>query len=418
MSFAAPAFLGAGIAAAIVVAALHFLARQRPRSAVFPTARFIPEKTARAPSRAVRPSDLLLLALRAAALILLGAAFAKPVWDRPRSGTARVVLLDRSRAVRSRAEGRDSALALLRDGDALVLLDRFAHLSAADSLHVSGQPVMTYSGSLSAAFVAAQKAAATIADRADSLELVIVSPLVREEWDAATAAIRAEWPGRVRIVRVTPAPPDTTRWSVSVRGGAGDPLVSAGLAKPESGASARVIRGTPTHADSVWAIYSSGVLVLWPSALDSSKDTVGALVMGDDVVVASFTRHALPSTDAQHPYRPSVARWSDGSSAASENPTAAGCIRDVAIPVPAVGDLVLREDFRRVFAGLTGPCGGARDFRPATDSGIAQLTGKGPLASARNWSRAGEETPPLARWLLVAAALLLVAEPLVRRRSA
>ena len=181
MSFAAPAFLAAGIAAAIVVAALHFLARQRPRSAVFPTARFIPEKTARAPSRAVRPSDLLLLALRAAALILLGAAFAKPTWDPPRSGTARVVLLDRSRAVRNSAEAQDSALALVRDGDALVALDRFAHFWPADSLRANAPAAGTYAGSLSAGFVAAHQAAATIAEHADSVELVLVSPLVRED---------------------------------------------------------------------------------------------------------------------------------------------------------------------------------------------------------------------------------------------
>ena len=126
MSFGAPVWLGVGAAAALVVVALHFLARQRPRAAPFPTARFIPERVARAPSRALRPSDLLLLALRASALVLLGAAFARPAWEPSRSGRLRVVAADRSRAVRDAAEVRDSAMALLDERSRLVLFDSAA----------------------------------------------------------------------------------------------------------------------------------------------------------------------------------------------------------------------------------------------------------------------------------------------------
>jgi hypothetical protein len=151
--------------------------------------------------------------------------------------------------------------------------------------------------------------------------------------------------------------------------------------------------------------------------LGASHDTVGAVVMGDDVVVAPFARPAA-SPESRVPSHEPVARWSDGGVAASEARTGSGCIRNVTVPVPVAGDFVLRESFRRLFAGLTGPCGGARDPRVAADSLITQLAGIGPLASARGWTRDRGETPPLARWFLVAAALLLLAEPLLRRRAA
>jgi hypothetical protein len=415
MNFAAPAFLAAGVAAAIVVTALHFLARQRPRKAVFPTARFVPERQARAPSSALKPTDLLLLLLRVAALLFLGAAFARPAWSAVHSGTARVVLVDRSRAVGNVAQARDSADALLRDGDALVLFDSAARVAPKDSLHALGASGAR--GSISAALVAAHQAAAALAERVDSVELVIISPLAAEEFDAASLDIRRTWLGRVRIVRVGLAAMDSAKRGISVRGDPADALVSSGLGARDAGAGARVVRGTATRADTAWARDSAGVLVLWPAVLAAPHDTIGAVLMADDVVVASFARPAaspasrVPSTEA-------VARWSDGGVAASETRAGTGCIRSVSIPVPSAGDLVLRESFRRLFAGLTGPCGGARDLRIAADSLITQLGGIGPLASARGWTRDRGETPPLARWFLVAAALLLIAEPLLRRRAA
>ncbi len=416
MNFAAPAFLAAGIAAAIVVTALHFLARQRPRKAVFPTARFVPERQARAPSSALKPTDLLLLLLRVAALLLLGAAFARPAWSAAHAGTARVVVVDRSRAVGNAPQARDSAMALLRDRDALVLFDSAARVLPKDSLR--GFAASAARGSISAALVAAHQAAAALAERVDSVELVIVSPLAAEEFDAASLGIRRTWLGRVRIVRVGLAAMDSAKRGVSVRGEPADALVSSGTGSRESGRVARVVRGTATRADTAWARDSGGVLVLWPAQFGAARDTIGAVVMGDDVVVSTFARSANAAIESRLPIPEPVARWSDGTVAASESRTGSGCIRSVSIPVPVVGDLVLRESFRRLFAGLTGPCGGARNLRIAADSLITELAGIGPLASARGWTRDRGEMPPLARWFLVAAAALLVAEPLLRRRAA
>ena len=416
MNFAAPAFLAAGIAAALVVAALHFLARQRPRKAVFPTARFIPDRSARAPSRALKPSDLLLLLLRAAALMLLGAAFARPAWSTAHSGTARVVLVDRSRAVANATEARDSATAALRDGNALVLFDSGVVVVPKDSL--SAMRTTAARGSISAALVAAHQAAANLAERFDSVELVIVSPIVREEVNAASLDIRGTWPGRARVVRLKAAAFDSTRRGATVRGDVANALVSSGLGTRDSGGGARVVRGTASRSDSIWASDSAGVLVLWPAALGVPHDTIGAVAMGDDVVVSAFARSANVAVESRVPNPEPIAFFADGVPAALEARTKSGCIRTVTIPIPAAGDLVLRESFRRLFNGLTGPCGGARDVRPAPDSVASQLAAFGALASARTWSRDDSRTPPLARWFLVAAAVLLVAEPFLRRRAA
>ena len=412
MSFAAPAFFVAGALAALAIVALHFLARQRPRAAPFPTARFVPERTARAPSRALTPTDLLLLLLRALAVLLLGAAFARPAWDGARAGTRRVVLVDRSRAVASAETARDSARAWLRPGDALVLFDSAARvMSAGGDDSLGALAIQPRRGAVSGALVAAQQAAAALAARADSLELVLISPIAREELDDATWLARAQWPGAIRHVRVAaPRGVMTSPGGIVVRGAKDDPLRSAGLAGRATASSARLVRDGATGADSMWAADSGGVLVRWPSSLPGG-DTANALVLGNAVVVARFARDTLRAGGAP------MAWWNDGGIAAAERRTRTGCVRDVRVGVPAAGDLVLRESFRRAFDALVAPCAGSRDPIVASDSLVAKLRGDGALAPARAWTRASDTVPPLSRWLLIGAAVLLVAEPLFRRRA-
>jgi hypothetical protein len=417
MTFAAPLFLAAGAGAALVVVALHFLARQRPRAMSFPTARFIPERVVRAPSRAVKPSDLLLLAMRAAALVLLGAAFARPAWQPSRKGTVRVVVVDRSRAVNSATEVRDSALALLRDGDRLVVFDsasREITSNAHDSL--ARLVVEPTAGSLSAALVSARRAAVGAAAGADSGELVLISPLAREEWDAATASIRALWPGRVRLVRVAMADAAAERAPVEIRGTSDDPLRTAGFGARRAAQPVRVVRGALAPGDSAWAANTGGVLVHWPARFDGRPaDTIGAVVLASDVVVAPFARYgALRDSGARV-----LARWADGAAAATERAVgAAGCVREVAIPVPESGDLVLRESFRRVAAGLLAPCGGTRDTELLADHFATTLRGPGALASGAAFTVARDDVSTLVPWLLFAAMVLLFAEMALRQRAA
>ena len=412
MSFAAPAFFMGGALAAAAVVALHFLARQRPRAAPFPTARFIPERTARAPSRALQPTDLLLLLLRVAAVLLLGAAFARPEWEGVRGGTRRVVVVDRSRIVAAAAEVRDSAAAYLRPGDALVLFDSAARVireHAADSLRALA--LVEARGSLSAALVSAQQAAASIAPDADSIELVLISPVAREELDAGTSGIRFQWPGGLHHVRVL-APRDVIMrsGSIAIHGAKDDPLRTSGLFLRAAGARVRIVRDVASSSDSAWAADSGKVLVRWPAGV-SGGDSANALVIGNTVVVARLARGEPPSGGTP------IAWWNDGRVAAVERRARTGCVRDVAVGVPTAGDLVLRESFKRGFDALVAPCGGAPDNRLASDSVISMLKGKGSIAAARAWTRGNDAVPPMSRWLLVGAAALLLTEPLLRRRA-
>src|SRR5205085_10979063 len=113
-----------------------------------------------------------------------------------------------------------------------------------------GRPYETRAkGSVSAALIAAIRAAPAFRDRADSLELVIVSPFTERSFDAATAPIRRLWPGRARLVRtigrVVDAPP-----KIVLASSADDPLRAAiALLGPRSGAEVRVARAEPSAAD-------------------------------------------------------------------------------------------------------------------------------------------------------------------------
>ncbi|HEY9515628.1 MAG TPA: BatA domain-containing protein, partial [Gemmatimonadaceae bacterium] len=137
MSFLQPWALAVSMGVAAAVVALHFLARRRPKVVLLPTARFVPARSVRAPSRSTRPADLLLLAMRVLAVLLVGAAFARPMVLPERAHLLRVVALDVSRAALSPSAARDSAERYLRTGDVLVVFDSAARLvggSARDSL--------------------------------------------------------------------------------------------------------------------------------------------------------------------------------------------------------------------------------------------------------------------------------------------
>ena len=120
MTFLAPGFLVAALAAGLATIALHFIAWRRPDDLLLPTARFVPDQSSRRSARAARPSDLLLLALRLALLALIGVALARPMLAPRRAGMARVIAVDRSRAVGDLAAARDSALGLMGGADVVV----------------------------------------------------------------------------------------------------------------------------------------------------------------------------------------------------------------------------------------------------------------------------------------------------------
>ena len=452
MTFLAPWALWMAGAVSAAVIALHILASKNPRVTPLPTARFIPDVPLRATARAMRLSDVLLMLLRVAAVMLVGLALARPEVTRGRRAVGRVVLVDASRALASRSEMADSASRIVARGDVLIAFDSSAHAirgGSPDALRAALADSSSHAsrGSLSTALVAAMRQASSLRAEADSVEIVLLSPLAAEEWDAATAAIRAAWPGRVRLIRVAAAKPSAAaaaRIEVT-NASADDPVRAAamlsgratGAASKPTGtvdtppantatsgtAIARIDRGTPSASDTGWARDRAHTLVRWPAALDSAgwrgrahPDTAEALLVqvgeATAVVVSPFARSVDPAGGRI------LARWADGTPAATERALGEGCIRDVAIPLARAGDLALRESTRRLVSALATPCGGDVQYTPASDSALAQLRGTGPLVATRALETRTAPPGHLATWLLAAALALLLVEPLLRRQRA
>ncbi len=417
MTFLAPAYLVAAAGIAALVVAIHFISTREPATVPLPTARFAPDRPVRARSRAFKPSDLLLLLCRAGLVLCAGAALAQPIPAPTRRPLARIVVVDRSRAVASTAEAADSARGFLVGGDALVLFDSAPSRAVSDSL--AGIQRLAAKGNLSAALVSALRAAVSLRDQADSLELVLVSPFLAEEVDQATDSIRALWPGAIRLVRVAGARDSAATPTVVLESSTEDPLRWA--LPPMGGAEradVRIVRGTVLPGDSVWASSEGRTLVLWPDALSSNGtgagDSSGAVVADEIVVVAPFER---PGPLPAPPGSRIVARWVDGAPAATEASHGAGCIRSVAIPVPSVGDLVLDPRFQRLAARLTGPCGRPPFSPPLGSTRLAALAGASDLRVAGlALPRPLAVHSPMTPWLLGAALLLGLGELLLRRR--
>jgi hypothetical protein len=413
MTWLVPSALAiAGVAAAIAIA-LHFIARSRPLAEPLPTARFIPQSPVHARSRSFALTDVLLLVVRIAALLAIGLAVAAPAIS-GRGRITRIVMVDRSRDVADFAEARDSVEAL---GSAAVVVP-FDSATMNDAPRgLAGLTATGARGSLSAALARAIRVAASVPASSDSVELVLVSPLAREEIDAATLRIRAAWPGRVRIVRVKAAAPVGAAPQISIRAEPND-AVAAGLAlmgMTAPNASVRVIRGSLFQDDSVWATSAGHVLVHWPSAEAFADwpsreviDAVGGVTSSTGTIVARFPRlWVLQGTE--------IARWSDGTVAAIEERVGDGCIRHVGILIDEASDVTLRMPFRRFTAALLAPCGGARVTELPAAATLAALAGGGPLAPVSALRDRSAQTSRWTPWLFALGALLLIGELAVRR---
>jgi hypothetical protein len=372
MSFLAPGFLIAAAAAALIVVGLHLLSTRDQRLDVLPTARFLPDLPVPATSRSVRFADLLLFVLRILLLLFVGAALAQPVLRIARQTVARIVVVDVSRAVGSDAELADSVAKYTRTAAIVIAFDSVPREMSAfgrDSARANASR-----GSLSGAFIAALRAAARIRDSADSLELVLISPLVAEESDAATLSIRALWPGRVTTVKI------------------GSPKVVA-------------------QHDSIrieWADSAPGTH--WSTRI--RIDTVSAIRAGDAVLIYPFVRRWQPTNDGDARV---IARWADGEPAALEYRHSGGCTRSYGFALPAEGDAILRPQFQRLVASLHASCGEPRDFQPLAASVLDSIRSEGPLAPTALIARDQQRFTPLARWLLLAGLLLAIVEMFARR---
>ena len=336
MTFLAPGFFFASLAVAAGVIALHFIVTRQPRAGILPTARFVPDLPATATARATRPSDILLMLLRVLIVLATGAGLAKPIIKPSRGAEARVILADVSRSSKDSSDVRDSVKSLYRNHDVVLAFDSSARTVSADSLHFSNAR-----GNVSAALIAAMRAGSGLRDRADSMELVIVSSFAAEEFDAATREVRSLWPGKARIVT------------------AGAPATIDSAAKPS---------------------------VVWPQSgrppgaiARARPDTIGGVLSGYALLVASFERKWTYPADSLRGAE-IIARWIDGEPAAIERASDGTCTRSVSVPVTPVGDLIIRTDYKRFVRAISSDCTAHASLIPAAPEKVSALAGSGGLA--------------------------------------
>ena len=429
MSFLAPWMMVAGVIGALGVFALHLLTTRRPPAVMLPTARFVPESDVRAVARASRPTDVVLLVLRALAVLAIGAAFAQPVPDAPGAQVRTVVALEWTTAVADIEAARAKAKEYLSRGNALVVFDTAAREVPQEALDTLSAPSpLLRRATLSPMFVRARDAGMRIARGADSVRLVVISGVSADALDAATPAWRAAWPGRVEVVRLTVQADTSPAPTLDVSGLLPDDPLRPALATLRNGRGphgVRLARAEATAADSAWVREVPGaVLVLWPAtaasadvaregSIDPRADTViaagvVALDGGKAIpLVAPLMRRAVPEGRA-------VARWRDGTPAVTERVYGNGCVRSVGVGIPLAGDLTLRPPFAHFLEAMLAPCGGARSAA-LPDSAVPWLHAEGALADGPTLASSAPTSSPLTKWLLLLATLVLAIEQVMRR---
>lgn len=243
LSLTQPGFLLAGIFLAAIPVVLHFLARRPPDRTPLPTARFLSPDARTHLGLRSRPDHLLLLLLRVALLLLLGLAFARPVWAPERAGTLRIVLLDSGGGM---AGAWDNAVAMAveraREGEA----EEGAGMTSLLVLHgggpgggpegaggstsggtSGGEPVLLPGAMLDAnrvdslraapppegarfLYLEALRTARRISEASpgyDSVEVHLVTRPRHAAWSAGVHPLRPLlWPGRVEIGEVRAVP--------------------------------------------------------------------------------------------------------------------------------------------------------------------------------------------------------------------
>lgn len=395
LRLAAPAFLAAGALLALGPLLLHMLARTPPERRPLPTARFL-EPDRRTQLRLRRPADLLLLALRMAFLVLLGAAFARPSWVAEREGAGRVVLLD---AGADMAGAWEEAVAVaserLGEEGMLVVFDTAARLieagpAAVDSLRRAGPGEAP--SSLLAGLRGLRLAAARL--RVDSATAVLVTRGHWSAWSPAIPAVReAAWPARIELVSV--GRPDSISVTAAGSPGTGLPADSG----PTSGRAAVV--GPAAHplrpyveAALVALGYEVGredarVVVLLPDTPTGSQELAGAervLHLGGSTVGAASSAWVVASGRSDlagyrpppggrlvfpggaalsgwHPLpgRPAVgarvaAAWEDGRPAAAVSAVGDGCVAYLAAE-PVAPEAAADPGFPHLVRALSAACG-------------------------------------------------------------
>ena len=410
MNFLAPGWIAAAAVAALGVLAIHLIAWRLPRAVKLPTARFVPDEPARLASRTLRPSDLALMALRMAIVMLGGLALARPTRTVAPRGTAAVVAIERtgdSASVRDSLRGMpdvDHVSYVVFDTAAQVLTDFAGALSATGATSTAGP-------SLSVGLLAAIREARRLTSDYERVSIVLASTFTRDAFDQATSPVRSTWNDSIHVVRLPRRQPVATVAGAEVVSTDDDP-VAAGIRLAEAhgllrGAS-RVVRAAATAGDSAFAA-AGGALLIWPR-LSAGNERVDGIHAGEATAIGHFIR-----TTSSGDSGTVIARWIDGTPAAFESASGTGCIRRIEFDVPDLGDFVLTASFQRLVAALAAPCGGVLPGPVAADSAMAEIAMRPASGASTRLPDDARAPNRIAAILMAVAVALTVAEMALRR---
>ena len=457
IGFAIPWILGAAMAAALAITALHFLSVRTPRVMLLPTARFVPERDARAVARQAKPSDVLLLLLRVIALLAAGAALAGARCGQRSGRVASIIVFDWalradsammvSRAMGARSVGASTAATVADVGDASPPTVLWVH-------GVSNDPGVAIAAAIRESARQAQ-ANPSLAE----LSLTVAMPASvrsRGGWDAW----RGQWPAKIRVVHIghighvaadvtaseSRAASSPALGAVRIVGATstvgsafGADVVEAAFAsrgaidrRGSAAEAAEVLVQRASTGSSTDGADRAPVLVRWPVngmplgwRAAPAMDSVGAVAAAGIALVAPWVRTALPPVFSDSVR--AIAWWSDGVAAAVERARGTSCVRDVAIAVAQGSDLLLSPAANGLLRAIGAPCGGGGVPAPRETANASTRPAGGSeqnsYASATRFREAGAATRAtqpewLATALLALALAALVAEHIVRRESA
>ena len=402
MSFAAPAWIGLAAVASLAVVAIHLIAWRLPRTTVLPTARFVPDEPARSAARTILLSDIVLLAVRVAVVMLGGVAMARPVFESRPSGVATVIAVA---AASDSVALMDSLRAIRRtDHTSFVVFDTTARI-------VAGVPAIQSASrafAVSTGVLAAIREARRLQQDYDTVRIALIGPFTPSAFDNATSQVRALWPDSIHMVRIPPAGSAPIPPRADVEAGGDDPVV-AGIRLAQSNGliqgKSRVIRaGTAPVPD------SGETIVLWPRRSSDDAAHMDGVWAAGTTAIGSFIPSPLGDSGRV------IARWANGVPAAREWSRGSGCIRAIGFDVPDVGDFVLSPAFQRLASELLAPCGGSVDAESVPDSLLAMLSAP-PATPPIHGSSGHDLRNRAAAIIMVLATLLGVAELLVRRTA-
>ncbi|HEY0929943.1 MAG TPA: hypothetical protein VGE27_08475 [Gemmatimonas sp.] len=426
LSFGTPWVMGMAAVAALAIAALHLLSVRQPPTLWLPTARFVEAGDARAVARRPRPNDLLLLALRVAALLLAGAALAGARCDG--GGPARVHLVVADSAFRSDSAAWWPRAVASADASAGTSVGTSADAERVMAVWATG--VHTDPG---AALVAAQREAARIANADRAVEQVALTVVVPSHVRSTRGwqTWRSAWPGAVHVVSHT-ARGDTiadptdlpSRVPVVVQTSLDDDPVVAAFAGMRSAQPVVIVRdsvmdSTRDARDTIVVHWpNTGAPAAWQHLI--SADSIGGVAAREVALVAPFIRAFAWKPDSALADTP-IVWWSDGETVATEHATATGCARAVYLPVVSGSDVLQGAAAAGVREALISPCGGAL-LSTAALTVAPQDSSASKVAEARAFRSAGAASERSEPWwltplLLVVALGLLIAEQVLRRRE-